>query len=51
MELYLSKPGVMSCAGNNIEELWKSVTTGNQKNIKKVKACNDEEYFTARIIC
>ena len=36
MELYLSKPGVMSCAGNNIEELWKSVTTGNQKNIKKV---------------
>ncbi len=49
MELYLSKPGVMSCAGNNIEELWKSVTTGNQKNIKKVKACNDEEYFAARI--
>ncbi len=49
MELYLSKPGVMSCAGNNIEELWKSVTTGNQKNIKKVKVCNDEEYFAARI--
>ena len=49
MELYLSKPGVMSCAGNNIEELWKSVTTGNQKNIKKVKACNNEEYFAARI--
>ena len=35
MNLYLSKPGVMSCAGNNIEELWSSVTTGNQAGIKK----------------
>jgi len=49
MELYLSKPGVMSCAGNNIEELWQSVIKGNQNGIKKVKACNDEEYFAARI--
>ena len=49
MDLYLSKPGVMSCAGNNIDELWQSVTGGNQKGIKKVKACNDEEYFAARI--
>lgn len=49
MDLYLSKPGVMSCAGNNIDELWNAVTTGKQDNIKKVKACNDEEYFAARI--
>ena len=49
MELFLSKPGVMSCAGNNIEELWQSVTSGNQQGIKKVTACNDEEYFAARI--
>ena len=49
MDLYLSKPGVMSCAGNNIDELWKAVTSGSQKGIKKVKACNDEEYFAARI--
>ena len=49
MDLYLSKPGVMSCAGNNIDELWQSVTGGNQKGIKKVTACNDEEYFAARI--
>ena len=49
MELYLSKPGVMSCAGNNIDQLWDAVTKGNQDNIKKVKACNDEEYFAARI--
>ncbi len=49
MDLYLSKPGVMSCAGNNIDQLWQSVTGGNQKGIKRVKACNDEEYFAARI--
>ena len=49
MDLYLSKPGVMSCAGNNIDEVWNSVTNGNQGGIKKVKACNDEEFFAARI--
>ena len=49
MDLYLSKPGVMSCAGNNIDQLWNAVTSGTQTNIKKVKACNDEEYFAARI--
>ena len=49
MELYLSKPGVMSCAGNNIDELWNAVTTGCQSGIKKVTACNGEEYFAARI--
>ena len=49
MDLYLSKPGVMSCAGNNIDELWNSVTEGNQTGIKKVTACNGEEYVAARI--
>ena len=42
MDLYLSKPGVMSCAGNNIDELWQSVTGGNQTGIKKVTVCNGE---------
>ena len=49
MNLYLSTPGVMSCAGNNIEELWNSVTNGNQAGIKKVTACNGETYFAGRI--
>ena len=49
MNLYLSKPGVMSCAGNNIEELWHSVTSGMQDGIKRVKACNGQEFFAARI--
>ncbi len=49
MKLYLSKPGVMSCAGNNIDELWTSVTKGDQQGIKKVKTCTGEEFFAARI--
>lgn len=49
MDLYLSKPGVMSCGGNNIDELWQAVTSGKQSGIKKVTACNGEEYFAARI--
>ena len=49
MDLYLSKPGVMSCVGNNIDEVWNAVISGNQSGIKKVKACNGEEYFAARI--
>ena len=49
MELYLSKPGVMSCAGANIDELWQAVTAGNQDGIKKVTACNGESFFAARI--
>lgn len=49
IDLFLSKPGVMSCAGNNIEELWKAVTEGNQTGIKKVTVCTGEEFFAARI--
>ncbi|MCR4578936.1 MAG: 3-oxoacyl-ACP synthase [Treponema sp.] len=47
--LYLSKPGIMSCAGKNIEELWQSVTSGNQDGIKKVTTCTGEEFYAARI--
>ncbi len=49
MELYLSRPGVMSCSGKDIGEIWESVTAGKQDAIKKVTACNGEEYFAARI--
>ena len=49
MNLYLSKPGIMSCIGNNIDELWTAVTSGNQQGIKKVSACNGEEFYAARI--
>ena len=49
MAFYISKPGVMCCAGTSVEELWASVTNGNQSGIKKVKTATDEEFFAARI--
>lgn len=49
MAFYISKPGVMCCAGTSLEELWTSVTTGNQKGIKKVKTVTNEEFYAARV--
>ena len=49
LAFYISKPGVMCCAGTSVEELWASVTNGNQSGIKKVKTATDEEFFAARI--
>ena len=49
MAIYISKPGVMCCAGTSLEELWNSVMTGNQKGIVRVKDFNGTEYYAARI--
>ena len=49
MAIYISKPAVMCAAGNSLEELWNSVITKNQSGIKKVKACDNQDFYTARI--
>ena len=49
MSIYISKPGLMCCAGSSLEELWASVITGNQNGIRKVKTGTNEEFFAARI--
>ena len=49
MALYISKPGVMCCAGNSVDELWTSVTTGNQSGIKKVRTETNEDFYAAVI--
>lgn len=49
MAFYISKPGVMCCAGSSVEELWASVTSGNQIGIKKVKTATNEEFYAARV--
>ena len=49
MAIYISKPAVMCAAGNSLEELWNSVIAKNQSGIKKVKACDDQDFFVARI--
>jgi len=47
--IYISKPGVFCAAGKNIDELWQSVTTKNQKGIKKHKICTGDEFYAARV--
>ena len=49
MAIYISKPAVMCAAGNSLEELWNSVIAKNQSGIKKVKACDDQDFYVARI--
>ena len=49
MAIYISKPAVMCAAGNSLEKLWNSVITKNQSGIKKVKACDNQQFFAARI--
>ena len=49
MAIYISKPAVMCAAGNSLEELWNSVITKNQSGIKKVKACDNQDFYAARI--
>lgn len=49
MNIYISKPGVMTAAGVTIDELWDSVVAGNQSAIKRVKACNGVDFFAAKI--
>lgn len=49
MKLYFSKPGVICAAGNNIEDVWKKISEGNQSGIKKIKALSSKEFFAARV--
>ena len=47
--VYLSKPGVVCCAGLDSSELWNSVTAGTQKGIRKVTAVSGDEFYAGRI--
>ena len=49
MKIYLSKPGVMSSAGANIEELFASLVAGDQSGIKQYKTFSGDTFFAARI--
>lgn len=46
---YLAKPGVVSCAGLSIDELWTSVTSGRQDGIKKVSVVSGDVFYAGRI--
>ena len=49
MKIFLSKPGVISSAGTNIEELFASLVSGDQSGIKQSKTFSGETFFAARI--
>ena len=49
MKIYLSKPGVISSAGANLEELLASLVSGDQSGIKQYKTFSGETFFAARI--
>ncbi|MDR2660140.1 MAG: 3-oxoacyl-ACP synthase [Spirochaetaceae bacterium] len=47
--LFLSKPGIICVAGNNIKELYNSVTTANQRGIKQITLPNGKQVFAGHI--
>lgn len=47
--IYLSYPAAICAAGANPNEIWHSVITGNQKNIKKYQSLSGKEFFCGRI--
>lgn len=49
MNILIGKPGVVCSAGNNLDELWNSVVSGNQKGIKKVQISTGDEFFAGKI--
>lgn len=49
MKIYLSKPGVISSAGADLEELFASLVSGDQSGIKQYKTFSGETFFAARI--
>ncbi len=46
---YLSKPAVVSAAGNSMEALWDAAVSGCQKGIRRVSACDGSVFFVGRI--
>ncbi|MBP5591041.1 3-oxoacyl-ACP synthase [bacterium] len=49
MKIYLSKPGIMSSAGSNLEELYTSIVSGDQSGIKRYETFSGSTFFAARI--
>lgn len=47
--LFLSEPGIVCAAGNNVRDFWKALTTGSQDGLVKVKTHSGREFFAAKI--
>lgn len=49
IDVYLSRPGVICCAGSDIRKLWLSVTEGDQSGLKRVKVLNGKEFWAGKV--
>ena len=45
----MSEPGIACAAGNNAADFWRSLTTGNQDGLVKVKTHSGREFYAAKI--
>ncbi len=49
IDIYFSRPGVICCAGADIQKLYFSVTNGDQSGFKRVRALNGKEFWAGRV--
>lgn len=47
--IYLSAPALICSAGNNAEEFWKRIVSGNRDGIKETETCTGKKFYAARI--
>ena len=47
--LFLSEPGIACAAGNNAADFWRSLTTGSQDGLVKVKTHSGREFYAAKV--
>lgn len=47
--LFLSEPGIACAAGNNAADFWRTLTTGSQDGLVKVKTHSGREFYAAKI--
>lgn len=43
--VYLSRPGVVTCAGAGLESLWRAVVNADSSGIKRVRALSGKEFY------
>ena len=49
MKIYLSKPGIISSAGKNPQELFKTLQEGDNSSIKKRKVSEEHDFYVAGV--
>ncbi|MBB5217777.1 3-oxoacyl-[acyl-carrier-protein] synthase-1 [Treponema rectale] len=48
-KVYLSAPALICSAGNDADEFWKRIVSGNRDGIKETETCTGKKFYAARI--